>query len=142
MGAIFFTIILLYHTLDDNTYCNVRISNYRRSEHKIKYLCSLPSNVSPILCLHLQPACPLLQCVYIGMEHWGLPCRYNKKMCSILFSQVYSIIIVQCQSPCFKGVADIYIFYIYTLMNVIRTFVIQKVFWLVFTIFIIMQDKG
>ena len=41
----------------------------------------------------------------------------------------------------FKGVADINILY-YTLMNVIRTFVIQKVFLLVFTIFIFMQNNG
>ena len=27
-------------------------------------------------------------------------------------------------------------------MNLIRNFVIQKVFWLVFTIFIFMQNKG
>ena len=40
MGATFLIIILLYHTLDDNTYCNVQISNYRRSEHQIKYLSS------------------------------------------------------------------------------------------------------
>ena len=39
MGAMFLTIILLYHTFDDNTCCNVRISNYR-SEHQIKYLSS------------------------------------------------------------------------------------------------------
>ena len=34
MGAMFLIIILLYHTLDDNTYCNGRISNYRRNEHR------------------------------------------------------------------------------------------------------------
>ena len=34
------------------------------------------------------------------------------------------------------------IFFIYTLMNVIRTFVIQKVFLLLFTIFIFMEKKG
>ena len=33
-------------------------------------------------------------------------------------------------------------FHIYTLINVIRTFVIQKVFLLVFTIFIFIQNKG
>ena len=32
--------------------------------------------------------------------------------------------------------------YIYDLMNVIRTFVIQKAFLLVFTIFIFMQNNG
>ena len=38
--AMFLIIILLYHTLDYNTYCNVRISNYKRCEHQIKYLSS------------------------------------------------------------------------------------------------------
>ena len=39
MGAMALTIILLYRTLDDNTYCNVRISNQRKGE-QIKYLSS------------------------------------------------------------------------------------------------------
>ena len=50
MAAIFLIIILFYYTLDDNTNCNVRISNYGRSEHQIKYLSTYLSNASAFRC--------------------------------------------------------------------------------------------
>ena len=77
--------------LDDSTYCNVRILNYKRSEHQIKYLSSFVAfkcfgysvfalaasqSAAPVRAwdygCHLQPASPLLQCVHGTMAVFGV----------------------------------------------------------------------